>query len=38
MLQELLGRPSPAPVQDVALRILGENVIQIDCSPATHHH
>ncbi|MCP9840687.1 hypothetical protein KBY93_08555 [Synechococcus sp. J7-Johnson] len=35
MLMELLGRRSPAPVQDVARRILGENVTQIDRSPAT---
>jgi ATP adenylyltransferase len=30
MLMELLGRRSPAPAQDVALRILGEDVTQID--------
>ena len=30
MLLELLGRSSPAPAQDVARRILGEDVTQID--------
>ena len=30
MLMELLGRRSPAPAQDVARRILGEDVPQID--------
>jgi hypothetical protein len=30
MLMELLGRRSPAPAQDVARRILGEDVTQID--------
>ena len=30
MLLELLGRRSPAPAQDVARRILGEDVTQID--------
>ena len=30
MLIELLGRRSPAPAQDVARRILGEDVTQID--------
>ena len=30
MLMELLGRRSPAPAQDVARRILGEDVNQID--------
>jgi len=30
MLMELLGRTSPAPAQDVARRILGEDVTQID--------
>jgi 23S rRNA maturation mini-RNase III len=30
MLLELLGRHSPAPAQDVARRILGEDVTQID--------
>ncbi|MCP9826918.1 HNH endonuclease [Synechococcus sp. L2F] len=30
MLMELLGRRSPAPAQDVARRILGEHVTQID--------
>jgi len=30
MLMELLGRRSPAPVQDVTRRILGEDVTQID--------
>jgi len=30
MLLELLGRRSPAPAQDVAGRILGEDVTQID--------
>jgi len=30
MLKELLGRRSPAPAQDVARRILGEDVTQID--------
>jgi hypothetical protein len=29
-LMELLGRRSPAPAQDVARRILGEDVTQID--------
>ena len=29
MLMELLGRRSPAPAQDVARRILGEDVTQI---------
>ena len=32
MLMELLGRRSPAPAQDVARRILGEDVTQIDYS------
>jgi ATP adenylyltransferase len=30
MLMELLGRSSPAPAQDVARRILGEDVTQLD--------
>ena len=30
MLMELLGRRSPAPAEDVARRILGEDVTQID--------
>ena len=30
MLMELLGRHSPAPPQDIARRILGEDVTQID--------
>jgi len=30
MLMELLGRRSPAPAQDLARRILGEDVTQID--------
>lgn len=30
MLMELLGRSSPAPAQDIARRILGEDVTQID--------
>jgi hypothetical protein len=30
MFMELLGRRSPAPAQDVARRILGEDVTQID--------
>jgi hypothetical protein len=30
MLMELLGRHSPAPVQDIARRILGEDVTQIE--------
>ena len=30
MLMELLGRRSPAPAQEVARRILGEDVTQID--------
>jgi hypothetical protein len=30
MLMELLGRRSPAPAQDVARRILGEDVTQIE--------
>ena len=30
MLMELLGRRSPAPAQDVARRILGEDVTQTD--------
>ncbi|WP_043325598.1 HNH endonuclease [Cyanobium gracile] len=30
MLMELLGRRSPAPAQDVARRILGEDVTQVD--------
>ncbi len=30
MLMELLGRRSPAPAQDVARRIPGEDVAQID--------
>ena len=30
MLLELLGRHSPAPAQDVARRILGEDVTQIE--------
>jgi len=30
MLMELLGRRSPAPAQDVARRILGEDVTQFD--------
>jgi hypothetical protein len=30
MLMELVGRRSPAPAQDVARRILGEDVTQID--------
>ena len=30
MLMELLGRHSPAPAQDIARRILGEDVTQID--------
>ena len=34
MLMELLGRRSPAPAQDVARRILGEDVTQIDHYPS----
>ena len=30
MLMELLGRRSPAPAQDIARRILGEDVTQIE--------
>jgi hypothetical protein len=30
MLMELLGRGSPAPAQDVARRILGEDMTQIE--------
>ncbi len=30
MLMELLGRSSPAPAEDIARRILGEDVTQID--------
>ena len=30
MLMELLGRRRPAPAQDIARRILGEDVTQID--------
>jgi ATP adenylyltransferase len=30
MLMELLGRHSPAPAQDIARRILGEDVTQIE--------
>jgi len=30
MLMELLGRSSPAPAQDIARRILGEDVTQIE--------
>jgi hypothetical protein len=30
MLMELLGRHSPAPAQDIAPRILGEDVTQIE--------
>jgi hypothetical protein len=33
MLMELLGRRSPAPAQDVARRILGEDVTQIEVYP-----
>jgi hypothetical protein len=33
MLMELLGRRSPAPAQDVARRILGEDVTQIATPP-----
>jgi hypothetical protein len=33
MLLELLGRSSPAPAQDVARRILGEDVTQIVTPP-----
>ena len=33
MLMELLGRSSPAPAQDVARRILGEDVTQIATPP-----
>ncbi len=33
MLMELLGRRSPVPVQDVARRILGEDVTQIATPP-----
>ncbi|APD47815.1 hypothetical protein KQ302_07745 [Synechococcus sp. CS-602] len=35
MLMELLGRRSPAPAEDIARRILGEDVTQIDDSPST---
>ncbi len=35
MLMELLGRRSPAPAEDIARRILGEDVTQIDYSPST---
>ena len=31
MLMELLGRSSPAPAEDIARRILGEDVTQIEC-------
>lgn len=31
MLMELLGRRSPAPAHDIARRILGEDVSQIEC-------
>jgi hypothetical protein len=34
MLMELLGRRSPAPAQDVARWILGEDVTQIDHYPS----
>ena len=34
MLMELLGRRSPAPAQDVARRILGEDVTQIEVYPS----
>ncbi|APD47819.1 hypothetical protein FB106_112103 [Synechococcus sp. Ace-Pa] len=34
MLMELLSRRSPAPAQDIARRILGEDVTQIDYSPS----
>jgi hypothetical protein len=30
MLMELLGRSSPAPAQDIARRILGQDVTQIE--------
>jgi len=30
MLMELLGRSSPAPAQDIARRILGEDVTQVE--------
>jgi hypothetical protein len=30
MLMELLGRRSPAPAQDIARRILGDDVTQIE--------
>jgi hypothetical protein len=33
MLMELLGRRSPAPAQNVARRILGEDVTQIEVYP-----
>jgi len=33
MLMELLGRRSPAPAEDVARRILGEDVTQIEVYP-----
>jgi hypothetical protein len=33
MLMELLGRHSPAPAQDIARRILGEDVTQIATPP-----
>jgi hypothetical protein len=33
MLMELLGRRSPAPAQDVARRILGEDMTQIATPP-----
>ena len=33
MLMELLGRRSPAPAQDVARRILAEDVTQIEVYP-----
>ncbi|MCT0213286.1 hypothetical protein KQ307_07240 [Synechococcus sp. CS-1326] len=34
MLMELLGRRSPAPAEDIARRILGEDVTQIATSPS----
>jgi hypothetical protein len=34
MLMELLGRSSPAPGEDIARRILGEDVTQIEVYPS----
>jgi len=38
MLMELLGRRSPAPAQDVARRILGEDVTQFATPPNWSTH